>query len=147
MIRLHIFQKFQKFRNPGPIWSDRESIDVPLSMQSTNYAMNPKHLAISAHASQSGIFDFLYSFIHKDEIFWTENINIVVTNRPPVPAAGFDQTVNEGVTVYLDGSGSHDPDVTPLSFQWTQTGGITVPLSNPAIANPGFTCPNQFNAK
>jgi len=130
------------FIDTGLNWSDRESIDVPLSMQSTNYATNPKHLAISAEESQSGLFWFLYTFIHKDEIFWTENI--VGTNRPPVPAAGFEQTVNEGVTVYLDGSGSDDPDGPPLFFQWTQIGGIPVSLSNPAIANPNFIAPTNL---
>jgi hypothetical protein len=51
------------------VWSQRESLDVPLAMQSTDLASNPKYLAISRHASQG---NFIFGFLHKDEIFWTE---------------------------------------------------------------------------
>ncbi|MCC6543676.1 MAG: PIG-L family deacetylase [Nitrospirae bacterium] len=128
---------------PGVLWSDRESIDVPLAMQSTYYESNPKYLAVSAYVSQNGMKGFLEAFIHKDEVFWTENI--FGGNQPPVPAAGFDQTVSEGVPVYLDGSGSHDPDGDPLLFDWIQSGGIPVELSNSSIANPSFTAPANLS--
>jgi len=35
---------------------------------------------------------------------------VATANEPPVPAAGLDQTVVEGATVYLDAGGSRDPD-------------------------------------
>ena len=131
------------FTQTGLLWSDRESIDVPLSMQSTYYTSNPKFLAVSAHVSQQRLIEFLEAFIHKDEIFWTENI--VGSNQPPVPAAGFDQTVIESAPVHLDGSGSHDPDGDPLLFEWMQVGGIPVQLSSPSLADPSFTAPANLS--
>lgn len=45
-------------------------------------------------------------------------------NRPPVADAGTGQTVSEGDTVILDGSGSSDPDPGDLLiYQWEQTTG------------------------
>jgi hypothetical protein len=48
---------------------------------------------------------------------------------PPVADAGPNQTVDEGVTVTLDGSNSSDPDGDISSYQWTQIAGIPVTLS------------------
>ena len=121
-------------------WTNRESIDVPLSMQSTNYPCNPKYLAVSEHQSQGGTTGFLGLFIHKDEFFWVENLLSI--NQPPTINAGIGQTVVEGELVYLDGSGSSDPDGDPLTYQWQQTAGILVDLSDSTIANPTFISPS-----
>ncbi|UCF01762.1 MAG: hypothetical protein JSV14_15585, partial [Deltaproteobacteria bacterium] len=61
---------------------------------------------------------------------------------PPVADAGPDQTVDEGVTVTLDGSNSSDPDNDITSYQWTQTAGITVTLSSTTAVQPTFTAPD-----
>ena len=121
------------------LWADRESIDVPLPMQSTDLSTNPKYEAVVSIVSQGGVTYELGDFIHKDEIFWTENI--VGANQPPIVNAGVDQAVTQGDVVYLDGSQSKDPDGTALSFQWVQRSGPTVQLSNPASVNPSFTAP------
>jgi K319L-like, PKD domain len=63
-------------------------------------------------------------------------------NDPPVADAGSDQTVNEGSTVTLDGSGSSDPDDGIASYLWAQTGGTSVTLSDTTAAKPTFTAPN-----
>ena len=133
------FTEIPNLSQTGLIWANRESIDVPLSMQGIDYALNPKYKAINEHKSQYGASGFLGKFIHKDEIFWVENLR--GSNRPPKVNAGYDQTAAEGMVVYLDGSGSSDPDGTPLSFQWVQTSGIPVQLSNANTAHPTFTAP------
>ncbi|MBZ5555311.1 MAG: cadherin-like domain-containing protein [Acidobacteriia bacterium] len=125
------------YADPSRPWSDRESIDVPLVMQSTDTNVNPKYLAVYIHG---GTDPFLTRFVHKDEFFWSENL--VGANHPPVPNAGSDQQVGQGAAVQLNGSGSFDPDVDPLLFQWIQFGGTPVQLSNPNSARPTFTAPS-----
>jgi PKD repeat protein len=69
-------------------------------------------------------------------------VNVTWQNEPPQVNAGTDQTVDEGVVVTLDGSFSLDIDDGIASYLWTQTGGQTVTLSNPALSQPTFTAPN-----
>jgi PKD repeat protein len=66
-----------------------------------------------------------------------------VFNNPPNANAGSNQTIVEGETVILDGSGSSDPDPEDsiVSYQWTQLGGIPVTLSNPRAQKPTFVTP------
>ncbi len=63
-----------------------------------------------------------------------------VENQPPVANAGADQTVNAGVKVTLNGSGSNDPDQGPsaITYSWSQTGGPSVTMTNPVTAMPDF---------
>lgn len=62
-------------------------------------------------------------------------------NQAPIANAGPDQSVNEGTMVNLNGSGSSDPNLDPITFLWSQTAGPAVTLSNPASATPTFTAP------
>ncbi|MBN1260678.1 MAG: DUF11 domain-containing protein [Anaerolineae bacterium] len=72
-----------------------------------------------------------------------DEVVVTVTNRPPIADAGEDQTVYTSAPVMLDGSASDDPDGNlPLTYQWTQTGGPAVTLSNPTAVTPTFTAPN-----
>jgi uncharacterized repeat protein (TIGR01451 family) len=65
-------------------------------------------------------------------------------NQAPVANAGSDQDVDTNAIVTLNGGGSSDPDGhLPLTYGWTQTGGPTMALSNPAVANPTFTAPSD----
>jgi hypothetical protein len=62
--------------------------------------------------------------------------------RPPVADAGPDQSAMPLESVSLNGTASSDPDGdTSLSCAWTQTGGPTVMLSNPATCTPTLTAP------
>ncbi|OYR41127.1 hypothetical protein DJ82_06365 [Halorubrum sp. Ib24] len=63
-------------------------------------------------------------------------------NQPPTADAGDDQTVAEGDSVSLDASGSSDADGDDLSYDWTQTSGTGVTLSDDGTATPSFTAPD-----
>jgi YD repeat-containing protein len=63
------------------------------------------------------------------------------TNTAPTANAGPDQTINEGTTVTLNGSGSSDPNGTIARYVWRQIAGPTVALSNAGAVSPSFTAP------
>jgi hypothetical protein len=60
----------------------------------------------------------------------------------PVADAGPDQSVSEFNLVTLDGSSSSDPNDKNLSFQWEQTTGTIVVMSDPTSVQPTFTAPD-----
>ena len=59
------------------------------------------------------------------------------TNQKPLSNAGSNQTVGQGATVVLDGTGSTDPDGTIVKFRWNQVSGPSMTLvdSKTAIAS------------
>jgi hypothetical protein len=61
-------------------------------------------------------------------------------NQSPVASAGANQTVAQGATVTLNGSGT-DPEGAPLTYDWAQTVGPAV-LTVDDIANPTFVAPS-----
>lgn len=63
------------------------------------------------------------------------------TNSAPIASAP-NQTVDEQTTVTLDGSASSDPDGNALSYSWSQTGGVSVTLSNATTAQATFDSPD-----
>ena len=69
-------------------------------------------------------------------------VNVTWINQAPTANAGTDQSVNEGVLVTLNGSGSNDPDGSALSYDWTQMSGSSVVLSSPSVAQPTFVAPS-----
>ncbi len=67
--------------------------------------------------------------------------NSSIPPQTPVAIAGFDQTVTEGSTVTLDGSGSYDANGDIATYQWTQTDGPEIVLSDEMAVAPTFVPP------
>lgn len=68
-------------------------------------------------------------------------VNVSNVNQPPVANAGSGQTVMEGNTVVLRGTGSYDPDGTISIYRWKQLTGVPVALSNAMSATSSFVAP------
>lgn len=120
----------------GLVWEERESLDVPVEMQSWTLLFNPKALAMAAHVSQGGV-GYLEDYLHKDEFFWVQQAG---GGPSPIPRAGTDQTVPPEATVRLDGTSSSSAGG-PLSFAWRQVSGPGVSLSSANAAQAEFTAP------
>jgi hypothetical protein len=70
-------------------------------------------------------------------------VTIVVSNfARPSADAGPDQTVHVADGVTLDASGSSQADGHTLTYQWNQTAGPSVTLSDSTAQKPTFTAPN-----
>lgn len=65
----------------------------------------------------------------------------VATAAPPIANAGVDLAVNEGDTLFLDGSGSSAPSGDPLTYQWSQVAGTPVSLDLADPLHPTFVAP------
>ncbi len=62
-------------------------------------------------------------------------------NQAPTADAGPNQSVYEGASVTLDGSGSSDADGTISGYQWSQTDGAGITIQNASHAQASFTAP------
>lgn len=71
------------------------------------------------------------------------NCDGIFENNAPMAFAGEPQNVMPGQTVYLDASGSYDPDGFPVSFQWLAPDGID--LDDVFTAQPQFVAPHVTN--
>ncbi|MCX5852538.1 MAG: PKD domain-containing protein, partial [Deltaproteobacteria bacterium] len=105
-------------------------------------AMNPTFTSPSVGAGGASL-TFQLTVTDNGELQNTDTcvVNVSKVNVPPVADAGPNQTVDEEVVVTLNGSGSTDPDGTIASWQWTQTGGPAVTLSDSSAMSPTFTSP------
>lgn len=63
------------------------------------------------------------------------------SNHAPQAMAGVSKSVIESSSVILDARKSSDQDGDRLTYQWMQTAGPEVTLSNPASAQPAFIAP------
>ncbi|NOX76598.1 MAG: hypothetical protein GXP17_08325 [Gammaproteobacteria bacterium] len=86
---------------------------------------------------------FALSVTDTDGNITTDTIVITVNdsagNNSPIVDAGPDQSRTEGATVQLAGLGSDAEGA--VTFNWTQTSGISVTLSDASIANSTFVAP------
>jgi hypothetical protein len=74
---------------------------------------------------------------------WSIGLYIApLPNEPPTADAGPDQTVEEGLTVTLDGRGSTDSDGVIVSYLWEQIDGPEVTLAGADTFQASFTAPD-----
>src|SRR6185503_8433021 len=76
----------------------------------------------------------------------TVDVHVTHVNQPPVAYAGPDQTVQEGSPVLLNATGSYDPDLDSLTYQWSQISGPAVTLGGANTAIASFVAPNVGTA-
>jgi len=69
-------------------------------------------------------------------------VNVTGASHPPLADAGENLAARPRSRVVLDGSGSHDPDGTIVSYRWTQLMGRPVTLSDPEAMRPSFILPS-----
>ena len=71
-------------------------------------------------------------------------VNLTITRVAPIADAGDNQDIDETQTepVCLNGSNSSDPDGHIVSFNWEQTDGSIVELSDPTDSMPTFAVPD-----
>ena len=80
--------------------------------------------------------------VHVDGTSDTDTVNVYVVppSAKPLANAGSSRHVGGGANVTLDGSGSTGTGT--LSYEWRQTTGTRVTLSDTNTASPSFTAPN-----
>jgi hypothetical protein len=84
-------------------------------------------------------FSQLFSFDDNSEpVIEFEDAVVQSSSSTPIANAGGNQTVMQFDKVTLNGTSSTDPDGDPLLFNWTQTDGPPVVLSNYTAESPMF---------
>ena len=86
------------------------------------------------------IGDYLFELEVSDPwLSSSDTVRVTVENRAPVAEAGSTVDAIVGDTVYLDGTGSDDPDGDALSYTWEQVDGTTVTLDITDPSRPFFS--------
>ena len=80
-------------------------------------AINPTFIAPAVVENEDFIFNLIVSDAEYNDM---SNVTITVlnVNQPPIADAGENQSVDEGETVYLNGSLSNDIDNDVLTYEW-----------------------------
>ncbi len=94
--------------------------------------------------SEPGVYTVALLVTDAGGLTSTDTAQITVTNLPPVANAGPDQTIAEGATVTLNGSGSNDPGGGSLTFAWDLDGDGQFDDANTATASNTWAEPGTF---
>jgi hypothetical protein len=122
------------------LWAQTSGTTVTLS---DTASATPSFTAPSVNANESLTFSLTVTDTGGLTASDSVTINVADSsgaNTPPSADAGIDQSVSEGDSVQLAGSGS-DGEST-VTYLWSQTSGTTVALSDSTSATPSFTAPS-----
>lgn len=122
----------------GYTWSQLSGPSVALSSTS---APSPSFTAPSSSQAYTLTFGLVVSDSRGLSSAQDTVAVAVAAQQLPVADAGPDVTVGPGAQVTLDGSGSHDPDGTVVSYSWSQLSGPAVALSSSSSASASFEAP------
>jgi hypothetical protein len=120
------------------------TFDTPISQTSSDSAWNPQVAASGSKAYVVWMDGWYTSTPSQHDIFINHPfINGTGTfSRTPVANPSFNQTVNEGALVTLDGSASSGRNAGSLTYWWSQVDGSSVNLSDFQSVKPTFTAPS-----
>jgi phage-related protein len=117
------------------IWSAPAGITL-----SSTTVVKPTFTAPEVSSNTNYAFSLLVNDGKANSVADQVVVQVKQVNKAPTANSGIDQSVDEGMTVILDGSASSDPDGNPLTYVWTAPQGITLSLAN--AAKPTFTAPD-----
>ena len=126
--KLFYREESQSYNYNDPLWEGSETTCTVHNLDDTT-----SHCFVARAVDTSG-----NESDDSNEACYQPSFNV---NVAPTADAGPDQTVDEGVTVTLNGSNSTDADGAIASYLWTQKAGTSVTLSDSASSQPTFTAP------
>ena len=119
-------------------WRQTSGVPVELINASSSNAR-----FISPVTTTEASLTFTLTVKDNEGAFHTDSVLLTVdpVNTAPVAEAGEDLSVNEQVTITLNGSASVDTDGSIARYQWVQLDGIAVELLDDTEANARFISP------
>jgi hypothetical protein len=125
----------------GIIWRQIKGTHVDLNGQDT---LNPSFTAPTITKAVSLGFKLTVNYANTTASA-TTTVAVAPVNASPIANAGENKTVGLAVPITLDGSASNDNiDGSIVNWQWKQTAGPTVKLSNAKTPNPTFITPAKL---
>ena len=114
---------------------------------SSSTAANPTFVAPEVNVNTNYTFTLVVNDGTANSLTDQVTITVIQVNKPPIANSGSDQSVTEGTTVTLDGTGSSDPDGQQLTYSWTAPSGVilsSTSASKPTFVAPSVTTPTAF---